>query len=62
MAGAGSPHAEERVVDESFRVVGFDNVYVADASVFPTSITVNPQWTILALSSLAARQVLQAHA
>ncbi len=62
MAGAPSPHAAERVVDESFRVLGFDNVYVADASVFPTSLTVNPQWTVLALSSLAARQVLRAHA
>ncbi|WP_224247764.1 GMC family oxidoreductase N-terminal domain-containing protein [Hyalangium gracile] len=62
MAGGRSAHASERVVDESFRVVGFDNVYVSDASVFPTSVTVNPQWTILALSSLAARQVLQAQA
>jgi choline dehydrogenase-like flavoprotein len=50
------------VVDESFRVVGFDNVYVSDASIFPTSLTVNPQWTILALSSLASQQVLRAHA
>lgn len=57
MAGARSPHASQRVVDEQFRVVGFENVYVADASVFPTGITVNPQWTIMALSSIAAEYV-----
>jgi choline dehydrogenase-like flavoprotein len=62
MAGRQSPHRDERVVDEDFRVVGLDNVYVVDASVFPTSITVNPQWTIMALSSLAASRILQAHA
>ena len=37
MAGDGSPHRGARVVDGSFRVLGFDNLYVADASVFPTS-------------------------
>ncbi|WP_257446721.1 GMC family oxidoreductase N-terminal domain-containing protein [Archangium lipolyticum] len=62
MAGRQSLHRDERVVDEDFRVVGLDNVYVVDASVFPTSITVNPQWTIMAMSSLAASRILQAHA
>src|SRR5215217_2769746 len=37
------------VVDpSSFRVHGMDNVYVCDASVFPTSVTVNPQLTVMA--------------
>lgn len=48
---------QARVVDENFRVVGFDNVYVADASIFPTGITLNPQLTIMAMSSLAAKKV-----
>jgi choline dehydrogenase-like flavoprotein len=61
MAGDGSPHCDKRVVDGSFRVAGFDNLYVADASVFPTSVTVNPQWTIMAMSSLAASRILAAH-
>ena len=61
MAGDGSPHRDERVVDGSFRVLGFDNLYVADASVFPTSVTVNPQWTIMAMSSLASASILAAH-
>jgi choline dehydrogenase-like flavoprotein len=57
MAAAGSPGERLRVVDESFRVVGLRNVYVVDASVFPTSLTVNPQWTILALSSVASANI-----
>ncbi len=47
-----------RVVDQDFRVVGCDNVFVADASVFPTSININPQWTIMGMSSLASKRVL----
>jgi choline dehydrogenase-like flavoprotein len=42
------------VVDERFRVHGMQNVYVCDASVFPTSITVNPQLTVMALADYAA--------
>jgi choline dehydrogenase-like flavoprotein len=59
MIGDGSAHRSERVVDSRFRVDGFENVFVADASIFPTGITVNPQWTIMAMSSMAAKQVLE---
>ena len=58
MAGDDSPNRNKRVVDGNFRVEGFENVFVADASVFPTGITVNPQWTIMALSSMAAARIL----
>jgi GMC oxidoreductase len=58
MAGDGSRYKNERVVDGEFRVDGFENVFVADASIFPTGIAVNPQWTIMALSSMAAKKVL----
>jgi choline dehydrogenase-like flavoprotein len=51
---------DHRVVNQRFQVDGFSNVFVADASVFPTSLTINPQWTIMAMSSLAARHVLEA--
>jgi choline dehydrogenase-like flavoprotein len=37
------------VVDPTGRVWGWDNLYVADASVFPTSLGVNPQVTTMAL-------------
>jgi choline dehydrogenase-like flavoprotein len=60
MAADGSKQASTRVVNERFQVEGTANVFVADGSVFPTSITVNPQWTIMALSALAAEHVAQA--
>ena len=44
-------------VDTSFRVHGYDNLYVCDASVFPTSIKVNPQLTIMALAGYAAELI-----
>jgi choline dehydrogenase-like flavoprotein len=62
MAATGSPKTSERVVNENFQVDGFENLFVADASVFPTGITVNPQWTIMALSSMAAQKVSQSQA
>jgi choline dehydrogenase-like flavoprotein len=34
-------------------VHGFANLFVADASVFPTSIGINPQLTIMALADYA---------
>jgi choline dehydrogenase-like flavoprotein len=45
------------VVDEHFRVHGFENLFVCDASVFPSPITVNPQWTVMALARYAADDV-----
>jgi hypothetical protein len=57
MAADGSPEATTRVVNDRFQVEGLGNLFVADASVFPTSITVNPQWTIMALSAMAAKEV-----
>jgi choline dehydrogenase-like flavoprotein len=41
------------VVDSGFRVHGTRNVYVCDASVFPTSIRINPQETIMAFADYA---------
>ena len=45
------------VVDPSFRVHGFENLHVCDASVFPSSITVNPQMTVMALAEYAAPMI-----
>ncbi len=59
MAGGNSNYKDDRVVTEEFRVDGLDNVFVADASLFPTSITINPQWTIMALSSMAVKSVVK---
>lgn len=38
------------VVDSHFRVHGYDNLFVCDASIFPTTIRINPQLTIMALA------------
>jgi choline dehydrogenase-like flavoprotein len=38
------------VVDSHSEVFGIDNLFVCDASVFPTSVGVNPQLTVMALA------------
>jgi choline dehydrogenase-like flavoprotein len=48
------------VVDSDFRVHGFENLYVCDASVFPGSIQVNPQLTVMSLARYAASRIAQA--
>ncbi len=45
------------VVDPDGRVWGWKNLHVADASVFPTSLGVNPQVTVMALGLTIGRQV-----
>jgi choline dehydrogenase-like flavoprotein len=48
------------VVGPDFRVHGYEDLHVCDASVFPTSLTVNPQLTVMALAHLAARRIAHA--
>ena len=45
------------VVDPTLRVHGFENLYVCDASVFPSPTVVNPQLTVMALADHAAQHV-----
>jgi choline dehydrogenase-like flavoprotein len=52
-----SADARRGVVDPEFRVNGALEVYVCDASVFPSSITVNPQLTVMALAEYAADHI-----
>jgi choline dehydrogenase-like flavoprotein len=46
------------VVGEDFRVNGMDNVYLCDASVFPSCVRVNPQLTVMGMAEYAARRIL----
>ena len=46
------------VVDEDFRVRGADNLYLCDASVFPTSVHVNPQLTVMGMAQYAAQKMI----
>lgn len=54
---AVSARAHNGVVDADFRVHGYENVHVCDASVFPSSITVNPQLTVMALAQYASQRI-----
>jgi choline dehydrogenase-like flavoprotein len=57
---AMSDGPDSGVVDADCRVHGYHNLYVCDASVFPTSVTVNPQLTVMAIAQYAARRILTA--
>jgi choline dehydrogenase-like flavoprotein len=48
--------AQRSVVDPAGRVWGYENLLVADASVFPQSSGVNPMLTIMAMASRIAEQ------
>ena len=51
---AGKVHAaKDDVVDVQFRVHRFENLYVCDASIFPTIISIRPQLTIMAPTDFA---------
>lgn len=45
------------VVGADFRVHGYENLYVCDASVFPSSLSVNPQLTTMTLAHYAAPRI-----
>ena len=49
--------ADEGVVDEYGRVFGYKSLYIADASMIPTSLGVNPSLTISALALRVAHQI-----
>jgi choline dehydrogenase-like flavoprotein len=55
-----SGDSRKGVVDPNFRVHGFENLFVCDASVFPTATTVNPQLTVMALAEYAAPEIEKA--
>ena len=45
------------VVNSQCKVHGFNNLYVCDASVFPTSLGVNPQITVMVLATMTADHI-----
>ena len=47
------------VVDLEFRVHGYENLFVADTSIFPTNIRANCQATAMAVSYYASSFVSQ---
>jgi choline dehydrogenase-like flavoprotein len=67
MLGSAHPQGGNRmgenedkcVVDSNCKVFGFDNLYVCDASVFPTAVGVNPQLTVMALATITANKIIK---
>jgi choline dehydrogenase-like flavoprotein len=66
IVGFGSSHPQggacvgdggQDVVTPDFNVRGLDNLYIADASLFPRSIRVNPMLTIMAVADIAAQKI-----
>jgi choline dehydrogenase-like flavoprotein len=53
-----SSSPQRGVVDSDFQVHGYEDLYICDASVFPTSLTVNPQLTVMALAHHAASRIV----
>jgi len=52
-----SARAKDGVVDPTGRVWGAENLYVSDASVFPSASGVNPMITNMAISDWISRGV-----
>ncbi len=52
-------NAKESVVDPNGESWNIENLYITDASIFPTSTTANPTLTICALSRAIAHRLLQ---
>lgn len=53
-----SANPDNGVVDINGEVYGCKNLFVADASIFPTSTRLNPQLTIMAMATRIAERVL----
>ncbi|MET0344477.1 MAG: GMC family oxidoreductase [Polyangiales bacterium] len=56
----GTNERKSIVDSRTLRHHGFDNLFVIDGSVYPTSLTVNPQLSIYGLASWASQFVAQA--
>ena len=52
-------NSTDSVVDPNCLVHGFRNLIVCDASVFPTSVGVNPQITVMAVASIIAARIIK---
>jgi len=62
MGGCQMNKDQERAcVNNDFKLRGMRNLWVVDASIFPTGLGANPQVTIYALALWAAREICELH-
>jgi choline dehydrogenase-like flavoprotein len=60
MGGCGmGVDAERSVVSPEFHVHGSRAIYAADSSIFPSAPGINPSFTIMALSLMAADRIVR---
>ena len=52
-------NANESVVDSNCKVHGFNNLFVCDASVFPTSVGVNTQISVMVVASIISSRIIK---
>jgi choline dehydrogenase-like flavoprotein len=52
-------HPDNSVIDHHFKVWGRESLYIADASIFPTSVGANPMMSIYTTSYLFAHHLLK---
>ena len=50
---------DNSVVDANCRVHGFKNLFVCDASVFPTAVGVNPQISVMTVATIVAQRMMR---
>jgi choline dehydrogenase-like flavoprotein len=50
---------DDSVVDSDCKVHGFKNLFVCDASVFPTAVGVNPQISVMTVASIIASRIIR---
>ncbi len=50
---------DEGAVGADFRLHGVDNLFVTDASIFPSTIVVNPQWSVMSVGAVGAQKALE---
>ena len=50
---------EKSILDSYGKFYGIENLFVSDARIFPTAVGVNPQLSVMVISSRTAEYIIQ---